>query len=245
MKKIILLFMVLLVVPSYASDRLGQGNTTILSEMITQFYIETFGNAYGTPHKFADTTTVEYLLNTSSLDASTDLNCVERDTTIYTLTDSNWYDLPSDFYDVPANLSRFGVTVKSSSGTRENAMSLIAVDQIGTKSQSATAGEIGAWYCIRKGRIYIEPANNDSDAVKVYYAALANELDTATDTTNIDRKYIRYIVLKAAEKFLRTRNWGSYQSVASERLGIVQTELAREETLLGITRKSLMEKTVQ
>jgi len=81
--------------------------------------------------------------------------------------------------------------------------------------------------------------------VKIYYAAYANNLDTLTDTTNVDKQYIRYAILKSAEKFLRTRNWGNYQSFATERLGLVRDNIVREETRLGITRKSLMEKTVQ
>lgn len=244
MKKLILILLLSMTISAFASDRAGRPNVTTGGDMLTQLFKEVFPN-YNQPQKSLDTTTAFNFLNSSTLNASKVLKCVERDTVILMIADTEWYNLPSDFYEIPADMSEFGVVAIGKGTGFEIGMKLMSIFQIGAERPTASSDEIPTNYLIRKYQIHVEPANNSNDSVRVYYAAYSNVLDSVQDTTNIDKQYIDYVILLAAEKFLRGANWGNMQSYANSRLLVVQANLAEEEKRLGITRRSIVEDMVR
>lgn len=244
MKKIVL-FLLLLVSTVSAVDIEGRDNVNTLADMITGFYDKLFGGSISAGYQSVDTATVMSLLNSSALNTSVDLYCVQRDTTLTIAAETSWYDLPTDFYCLPPGHPDFGVTAMSADDGLEIGMKLISIDQIGANRLVTSGSEIPSKYLIRKNKIYIEPVNNDSDSVKIYYAAYANSLDTTTDTTNLDNAYVQYAILGAVEEYLKAVNWGSAQSFAVERLKVIQAAKAKEEAKFNITRKSVIENLIK
>ncbi len=240
MKKLILIMILLLAVSVFASDRVGRPNVTTGSDMLTQLYKEVFPN-YEQPQKSLDTTTALNLFNSSTMNASKMLYCVERDTIIIMVAGTEWYALPSDFYEVPAHLTQFGAVAIGGNTGEEIGMKLMSISQIGQERPTESSNEIPSHFLINKFMIHVEPVNNSNDSVRVYYAAYANVLDSVQDTTNIDNQYIDYVVLLTAAKFLRGAMWGGVQSYANDRLAIIQFDLAEEEKRLGIIRRSIVE----
>lgn len=247
MKKIILipLLVGMLAMTGVTSDRAGRDNTTTGDDMLTQLYDEVFPTT-NQPQKSLDTTTALNLLNSAALEASVDLYCVERDTVILMIAGTEWYNLPSDFYDVPLGNPVHGVVaVAGGTGDEEVGMKPMSLSQIGKQRPTSSSNEIPSQFLIRKFRIHVEPVNNSNDTVRVYYAAYASVLDSVQDTTNIDKPYIHYVVLKAAEKFLEGANWGTAQAYATKRLAEVQKSLLLEEKRWGIIRQSVIEDMVK
>jgi len=237
MKKIIV-FILCLTALALGSDREGQSNVMVFGDMMTRFCAEILPMT-STPYKQIDSTTVIELLNSAALEASTDLFCVERDTTLVMVAGTMWYNLPSDFYDVPVNMAQFGVVSIGSGTSGETGMKTMSVSEMGLNLPMSSSNEIPTRYIIRKGQIYIEPVNNDGDTVRVYYAAYANLMVTdtsGTDTSNIDKSYMEYVILSAAAKYLTAANWVTADAYRASRLAIVQGNLAAEEKRLGIIK---------
>ena len=246
MKKLIVIFLLVMTSSAFATDRVGQDNITLLGDMLTRLWDELFPTT-STPYKNLDTTIATNLLNWAAENASTEIWCIQRDTAIIVVAGTERYALPSDFYEVPAGMAEFGVVAIPTGTVFETGMKLMNIGQKGQFRVIQSGSEIPSYYLIRKKELHIEPANNSGDTVRVYYAAYSNVLDTVggADTTNINKEYIQYVILKAAEKYLKAVNWGNAQGYADSRLEIVQADLTKEERKLGITRRSVVEDMVR
>lgn len=189
----------LMVVPAMALDRAGQGDTTIVNDLITRIYDEGFNWASEAQRiKLVDTS---YAIRTLSSSAEHTGNkyYIERDTIIVTAANTELYNLPNDFNVIPYERPEFGVTsIKKSTG-KEVGMKPITIGDIDMYDTADQPIE----FQIRKSQIYIQPVVQANDSIKVYYSARSNTLSALTDTLNIHREYMDYLVYHALEKIFR------------------------------------------
>jgi len=240
---IIPLLLLLLISSAGATDRAGQANVTTGGDMLGQLYKELFPDV-STPYTILDTTTGLALISAATLDVSVDpgLNAVQRDTTIDVVTGTEWYALPSDFYEIPAGVPEFGVTAIPEDEALETGMEIMSVGAIG---QYRDDTGIPLHFLVRKNRLHIEPTNNTGDTVRVYYAAYSNVIDAVTDTTNIDKRYINYVVLLSAEKYLQGVFSKGNQSFANNKLVYIASKQQEALRKLGVVDKAPIDKIIK
>ncbi|MHC4800360.1 MAG: phage adaptor protein [Planctomycetota bacterium] len=230
MKRLLPLLLIPLVSTAYGADIAGQNNSvrSQVDSLVDRVYDVGFAFT-SQPYKLADTTSVIQALSWSA-DAAAKRFYVQRDTTITVAADDEWYDLPSDFWKIPAYLPQFGVLAWGDDDGVNTAVGMkpISVSVIGGHRDDQG---IPQYYVVQKFQIHIEPANTSNDTVRVLYAARSNVLSALTDSTNVDWEYIDFIVYDALETIYRGINWGGSQAIADAKLaefGRIKAEIVAD-----------------
>jgi hypothetical protein len=160
---------------------------------------------------------------------------IERDTTIVIVADTEWYNLPSDFWKIPHYLPAFGaVSWADDQGVHTaERMQPMSVGEIGLHR---TSGDIPQYYLVQKFQLHVEPAITSNDSVRVFYAARSNVLDALTDSTSVDWEYLDFVVYDALVMIYGGINWGEDQAMADARLEEIKR--AREEAVAIIENQN-------
>lgn len=200
MRKLTIFLILLMAVPAMALDRAGQGDTTIVSDLVTRIFDEGFHWASEAQAiKLVDTS---YAIRTLSSSAEHTGNTyyIERDTIILIVAGTELYNLPNDFNVIPYERPEFGVVSIVKGTGKEVGMKPIAIGEI---DMYATADQ-PTRFQVRKSQIYIQPIVQANDSIKVCYSARSNTLSALTDTLNIHREYMDYLVYHALETIFRS-----------------------------------------
>jgi|GEM_PF-4398097 len=199
----LLIFLILLIMasPATAIEMEGKPDSTIVNGLVSRVFDEGFRwctDAERISWRI-DTTYVIRILDYAAEQTQKKFY-IERDTFTVTVLGTYYYSLPSDFHDMPYERPEFGVTaIQKSSGQKEKGMRPMTVTQMDAYSSEDQPQR----YMIREDQIYIEPVVQSGDTIKIYYAARSNTLDALTDTTNISRDYLDYMVYLAIETIYR------------------------------------------
>lgn len=200
MRKLTIFLVLVMFAPVMALDRAGQGDTTIVSELVTRIFDEGFNWASEAQAiKLADTSYVIRVVDYSA-EHTGNKYYIERDTIIVTVANTEFYNLPNDFNVIPYERPEFGVASIVKGTGKEVGMRPITIRDI---DMFATADQ-PTEYLIRKSQIYIQPIVQANDSIRVYYSARSNTLTALTDTLNIHREYLNYLVYYALEIIYRS-----------------------------------------
>jgi hypothetical protein len=236
MRKILIIL--LLAVPAFAVDREGQDNNTIVSELVTRVYDEGFHFAsQAQVIKWADTSFVIRSLN-SAHEETAKKYYIARDTVILTVSGTERYALPSDFHLLPYENPGYGVThIKANTGKEVGLKpkTVNDIDMYNTADQPTV-------YNIRKQEIYVEPVTQSNDSILVYYCARSSVLSALTDTLNLDRDYLDYMIYMTMEKIYRSILFrGGGQAWAEKQLANFAILRQAEAGRLAIRQQSILE----
>ena len=237
MKKLLMLLLISTLAASLWADSEGESGSMTLGDIMTQAYEEVAGYmASSVRYQSFDSTWVINQANNACRRVAKNLHCVERDTFITMTAAVEFYGLPLDILDGPTGIDRVG-SIKAGTGL-ENRMKAIDPDAVGVNRQSGSGAP--QFYIVSGDSIQFIPANNDSDSVHVYYFARANNLDSSSDTSNIENDYQDLIVYETVKALLRGKA-PVLGAVGEARMAEIEALRFAEETRLKRLSKSELE----